>query len=165
MKTCLLFISLFVLTAISCKKEANRKLLNGYFKYEINGKETMIKDEILLKDNTFEAYMRGDSLLYIHATKVYEGGGFILRTNKGKDGTYELNGYDKGFYENPADKRIYYTTNDYKGTVTIKRGTFEGKSTMQTLQGEFSFECVDVTTGKHFGLAKGQFLMEMKASK
>jgi hypothetical protein len=165
MKTSLLILSVIVLAASGCKKEANRKALDAFFKYEANGKASIIKDEILLKDNTFEAYMVGDSLLYIHATKVYEGAGFILRTNKGQNNTYELNGYDKGFYENPVDKRIYYSSDKHKGTLTIKRGSFEGKTTIPTVEGEFSFVGVDASTGKIFEISKGQFLMEMKKNK
>lgn len=165
MKTSLLILSLTVLASSGCKKEANRKALDAYFKYEVNGKPSIIKDEILLKDNVFEAYVVGDSLLYIHATKVYEGAGFILRTNKGQNDTYELNGYDKGFYENPADKRIYYSSEKHKGTLTIKRSTFEGKTKIPIIEGEFSFVGVDASTGKIFEISKGQFMMEMKKNK
>jgi hypothetical protein len=158
---CFLLIAFFFM---GCTKEANRKALNGYFNYEVGGKKVMIKDEILLQDNTFECTLIGDTVLYIHATKVYNGAGFIVRLKEGidKDGTYPLDSYHKGFYESAEDKRIYYTNNDYKGTLNVRNGTFQGKTIIRTVTGTFQFEGVDVTTGKSFKVTNGSFLMERK---
>jgi len=124
--------------------------------------QTNIKDEILLKDNTFECTISKDTSLYVHATKVYEGAGFIIRTENIKDGVYTLDNYNKGFYENPKDKCIYFTDSKHQGTLTLKRGTFQGKTLLNTMTGTFQFEGVDTTTGKSFKLSGGEFLMELK---
>jgi hypothetical protein len=164
MKSALIYLSLVSIIFSACTKEANRKALKGYFNYEVSGKKISIGDEILLQDNTFECTIMGDSVIYIHATKVYHGAGFIVRLKEGigKDGMYSLDSYNKGFYENADDIRIYYTNDNFKGTLNLKNGTFQGKTLINTLQGTFEFEGVDVTTGKSFKVTNGSFLMERK---
>ena len=164
MKISLLYLSLLSLAITSCTKEANRKALNGYFNYEVNGKKITIQDEILLQDNTFECSLIGDSVMYIHATKVYAGAGFVVRLNEGigKDGSYSLNTNHKGFYEDATDKKIYYTNENHTGYLNLTHGTFQGKTLISTVKGTFEFEGVDATTGKVFKVTNGSFLMERK---
>ncbi len=165
MKRISIWLLMLLVALGGCTKEANRKALKGYFSYEVSGKKVLIEDEILLLDNTFECNVVGDSVLYIHATKVYQGGGFIIRLGEGgtsKDGSYVLDSRNKGFYENATDKRIYYTNDNFKGTLTLKNGVFQGKSLINTLQGTFEFEGVDVSTNKSFKVTNGSFLMERK---
>jgi hypothetical protein len=158
-----LLLILITVLLFGCEKEANRKLLNGYFNYEVNGVKTEIKDEILLKENFFDCIIKGDTALSIHASKVYDGAGFILITSAGlKEGTYTLDHNLKGFYENPKDKRIYFTDETHKGTLTIKKGTFQAKTLLNTLTGTFSFEGYDATTRKSFTVTNGEFFMECK---
>jgi hypothetical protein len=162
MKHPVLFLGLITLLFVGCTKEANRKALDAYFKYDVNGASRMYKDEILLKDNAFDCYIKNDTLLYIHATKVYEGGGFIIKLHEQKEGTYSLDGVQKGFYEDKQNNRIYYTNSKNRGSLTIKRGTFKGKTDINTLQGTFNFEAVDPITHKTYLITNGSFLMELK---
>lgn len=157
-----LLLILFAFVFVGCEKDQNRRLLNGYFRYEVNGKKIEINDEILLKENFFDCIIKGDTALSIHVSKVYAGAGFIIRAPKIKDGTYSLDGVQKGFYENPADRRIYYTDSKHTGFLTIKLGTFQAKTLLQTMEGKFSFSAVDASTGKSFTVENGEFLMERK---
>ena len=159
MRLALLFV-LFVFVFVGCKKDQNRRLLNGYFRYTIDGKKVDINDEILLKENFFDCIIKGDTLLSIHASKVYNGAGFIIRSTKIAEGTYTLDGNQKAFYENPADKKIYFTDSKHTGFLTIKYGSFQAKTLLHTLEGRFSFSAVDPNTGKSFTVENGEFLME-----
>lgn len=162
MKFTILCLSIVSLSFIGCTKEQNRKALGAFFKYEVDGSPRMYKDEILLKDNTFDCYIKDDTLLYIHATRVYEGGGFIIKLHESKDGSFELDGKQKGFYEDKQFNKIYYTNSNFRGNLTIKKGTFKGASTINTLEGTFAYDAVDATTGKSFKITNGSFLMELK---
>ncbi len=155
-----LLLILFAFVFLGCTKDQNRRLLNGYFRYEVNGKKIEINDEILLKENFFDCVIKGDTSLSIHVSKVYNGAGFIIKTNRQIDGTYALDGTQKGFYENPADKKIYFTDSKHTGYLTIKKGTFQAKTLLNTLEGKFAFEAVDASTGKSFSIENGEFLME-----
>ncbi len=155
-----LYLVLITFLFLSCEKDQNRRLLNGYFRYEVNGKKIEINDEILLKENFFNCIIKGDSLLSIHVSKVYNGAGFIIKINKQIDGTYTLDHTNKGFYENPADKRIYFTDSKHTGFLTLKKGTFQAKTLLNTLEGKFAFTAVDASTGKSFSVENGEFLME-----
>lgn len=162
MKLSLLTLGLFSLLFISCQKEQNRKLLDAYFKYEVNGSPRLYRDEILLKDNTFDCYIKNDTLLYIHATRVYEGGGFIIKLHEAREGTFKLDGTQKGFYEDKQTNKIFYTNASNSGTLTIKRGIFSGKTDIDILEGTFSYDATDPTTGKPYQIRNGSFLMELK---
>lgn len=162
MRLSILYLSLFSLFFISCQKEQNRKSLNAFFKYDVNGSSRVYKDEILLKENTFECYIKNDTLLYIHATKGYEGGGFILKLHNSKEGLFNLDGTQKGFYEDKQSNKIYYTNHKYKGIINFKTGTFTGATTINTLEGNFEYEAVDASSGKSYKITNGTFLMELK---
>lgn len=162
MKYSLLLLILFGLLFIGCEKDQNRKLLGAYFKYTINGKETVIKDEIGINNNVFDCTFHSDTMLIINVAKIYEGVGFVIKADSIKDATYRLETVSKAYYTNPADLKRYYTTNKYKGTFTIKKGTFDAKELLYTLQGSFSFQAVDTTTGKNLTITNGSFLMERK---
>jgi hypothetical protein len=157
------FLSLLIITAFllnSCEKDQNRKLLGGYFKYSINGKETVINDEAGINSNVFDCTFKGDSILTINVSKIYEGAGFVVKSDTIKDATYVLDNANKAYYTNPLDQKRYYTNDKYKGTVTIKKGTFEAKELLYTLEGTFNFQAIDTVTGKNFHVVNGSFLME-----
>ncbi|MCW3112504.1 MAG: hypothetical protein JWR18_900 [Segetibacter sp.] len=162
MKYSFLLLILFSFLVISCEKDQNRKLLGAYFRYTINGRETVIKDETGINNNVFDCTFHSDTMLIINVAKIYEGVGFVIKADSIRDATYPLETVSKAYYTNPADLKRYYTTNKYKGTITIKKGTFDAKELLYTLQGNFSFQAVDTTTGKNFTLTKGSFLMERK---
>jgi hypothetical protein len=82
--------------------------------------------------------------------------------HEAKEGTYNLDGTQKGFYEDKQFNKIYYTNNKYKGTLNIKRGTFTGATTINTLEGTFEYEAVDAASGKMYKITNGSFLMELK---
>ena len=159
-----IFVSLvFVLILGGCEKEANRKLLNGFFKYDADGAPINITEGILLNENTFTCTISGDTALQIMTSKIYDGAGFYLKDLKGlKDGTYTLNQVNKGFYLHPKDFKTYYTNSVKTGMVTIKRGTFQAKTLLNTLEGTFDFIATDSTTRKQVHVSKGSFLMELK---
>jgi hypothetical protein len=71
---------------------------------------------------------------------------------------------NKAYYTNPLDQKRYYTNNQYKGTLTIKKGTFQATELLYTLEGHFAFQAVDTATGKNFNVVNGSFLMERKQS-
>jgi hypothetical protein len=150
----------FGLTA--CEKDQNRKLLDAYFRYTINGKETIIKDEAGISDNVFDCTFKGDSTLIINVSKIYEGAGFVIKSDSLKDATYALDSLNKAYYTNPLDQKRYYTTNKFRGAITIKKGTFQAKELLYTLQGTFAFQAVDTASGKNFTVVNGSFLMEQK---
>lgn len=137
-------------------------MLGGYFKYSINGQETVIDDGAGISNNVFDCTIKADTTLIINVAKVYEGAGFVVKSDSIKDGTYTLDNLNKAYYTNPKDQKRYYTTNKYKGTLTIKKGTFQAKELLYTLEGKFSFQAVDTVTGKNFNVANGSFLMERK---
>ncbi|MCW3109644.1 MAG: hypothetical protein JWQ09_4150 [Segetibacter sp.] len=157
----LLFI-LFGCLLSSCEKDQNRKLLGAYFRYTVNGSEKVINDEAGLNNNVFDCTFKADTTLLINVAKIYEGAGFVIKSDSIKDGTYVLDSVNKAYYTNPLDQKRYYTTNKYKGTLTIKKGTFEAKELLYTLEGTFAFQAVDTATGKNFTITNGSFLMERK---
>lgn len=147
----------------SCEKDKNRKLLGAYFRYTVNGTEKVINDEAGLSDNVFECTFKGDTTLLINVAKIYEGAGFVIKSDSIRDGTYVLDSLNKAYYTNPLDQKRYTTTNKYKGSLTIQKGTFQAKELLYTLTGTFAFQAVDTATGKNFTITKGSFLMERKS--
>ena len=162
MKYFLLLLMLLGVMLNSCQKDQNRKLLNAYFKYTINGKETIIKDEAGINSNIFDCTLRGTDNLIINVAKLYEGAGFVIKTDTSVDGTYHLDSMQRAYYTNPLDQKRYSTNNKYTGTLTVKKGTFQATELLYTLQGTFAFQAIDTATGKKFSLENGSFLMERK---
>lgn len=162
MKGRLLVIGLFTLFLFSCEKEQNRQLLDGYFKYTINGAETVIKDGAGLNDNAFNCTIKSDTALLIAVSKLYESAGFYIYADSIKDGTYVLDDKNKAYYTNPLDYKRYSTNDTYKGTLTIHKKLFQAKTMLNTVEGQFTFTGVDTATGKTFTLTNGSFLMERK---
>lgn len=156
----LLFLILIV--AVSCTKDANRKLLGAYFKYEVNGQKILIEDGALLNDTPFECTIKGDTALYITVARLYEGAGFMVKANKIEDGSYTLSNSNRAYYSNPKDAKRYYTNTVYTGTLSIKKNTFQAKSALNTLEGQFSFQAIDTLTKKIFTITNGAFVMERK---
>jgi len=161
MKYFFLIFTLFSVVLSGCEKDQNRKMLNGFFKYSVDGTETVINDEVGFNDNTFNCSIKGDTSLIINVSNLYEGAGFVI-DGPIKDSTYTLDSTNKAYYTNPKDLKRYYTTNQYTGTLTIKKSTFEAKTLLYTLQGSFSFHAVDTLSGKNFNITNGSFLMEQK---
>lgn len=152
------FGSLFI---TGCEKEANRKLLNAYFRYETNGTKIDISEGIIINENLFECKFKGDTAVQILASKVYDGAGIYIKDLTGiKDGTYVLNNQNLAFYLNPPDQKRYTTSDKFTGSVTIKKSTFQAKTLLNTLEGTFHFSSVDSITGKSFVITNGSFLME-----
>ena len=137
-------------------------MLDAYFRYTINGKETVIKDETGISNNVFDCTFRLDTALVINVAKIYEGAGFVIKSDSIRDATYILDNLNKAYYTNPLDQKRYYTTDKYKGTITIKKGTFQAKELLYTLEGSFNFQAVDTLTGRNFNVVRGSFLMERK---
>ncbi len=161
MKVLLKFLLLSLFFVTGCQKEANRKLLNAYFRYEVNGTKVNITQGILLNENLFECRFSGDSAVQILAGKVYEVAGIYFSDDKGiENKTYVLDDRNKAFYMNPADQKRYSTTNKFTGTITVKKGTFQAKTLLSTLEGSFAFNVVDTASGKSFKITNGEFLME-----
>lgn len=160
----LLLLTLTMLTS-SCEKDQNRKLLGAYFKYSINGKETIITDEAGINNNIFDCTIKGDTVLNINVAKFYEGAGFVVRSKNINDGAYSLDSVNKAYYTNPLDQKRYSTTSKYKGNLFIKKGTFQAKELLYTLSGTFAYQAVDTATGKTFNIIDGSFLMEQKTIK
>ena len=162
MKKAILSLLVFSFLILSCEKEANRKLLKGYFSYEVGGVKTHItNDNTIIGTNLFNCFLTGDSLLTITAAQSFDGGGFVLRMNKLHDGTYELNGDNKGFYNNPKDYKRYTTSSNNKGILTLKKGTFQAKTLINTVEGTFSFEGIDPLNSRTVSVTNGKFLMEV----
>jgi len=161
MKTSLLFISLFALLFLGCEKEQNNKLLNPYLQFEVNGVKSSFSPPDLLNNNYFDCVVKSDTALNITVSKLYEGAGFNLKGKILNEGTYTLDEVNKAYYTNPKDFRRYTTNENYKGTITIKRGTFQAKTLLNTLQGTFSFQAVDTAKNKSIKVVKGEFLMEL----
>lgn len=161
MKFCVSLV--LIITLGGCEKEANRKLLNGFFKYDADGASINITEGILLNENTFTCTLTGDTSLQIMTSKIYDGAGFYIKDSKGiKDGTYTLNHVNKGYYLHPKDFKTYTTTATKTGTLIIKRSTFQAKTLLNTMEGTFDFTATDSTTGKLVHLSNGSFLMELK---
>ena len=155
-----LFVCLIVFTFTNCKKEQNRQLLNAYFNFKANGVPVSIKDGAGLNENTFECILKGDTTLYVNVSKQYESAGFYIHTNNIKDGTYALDSINVGYYLSPDDKRRYTTNGKSVGTLTIRRGTFQAKSMLNTIEGTFEFTGEDTITKKKYMITEGSFLME-----
>jgi hypothetical protein len=161
MKVSLLFAGLFALLFLSCEKEQNNKLLKPYLRYEVNGVETTFAPADLLNNNYFDCVVKSDTALSITVSKLYEGAGFNIKGKILNEGTFALNEVNKAYYTSPKDFRRYTTNENYKGTITFKRGTFQAKTLLNTLQGTFSFEAVDTAKNKSVQVLKGEFLMEL----
>lgn len=159
-----LSVILTIFTMLSgCEKEANRTMLNAYFKYKADGADVSITRGILLNDNLFSCTIYGDTALQIITSKVYDGAGFYLKNLEGlKDGTYTLNNVNTGFYLHPLNYKKYTTSTQKTGTLTISRGTFQAKTLLNTLQGSFAFTAADTVTGGQVQITNGTFLMELK---
>lgn len=156
-------IFLFLLTLLSaCEKQQNQKLLGPYLRFDVNGIKSTFAPADLLNNNHFDCSISGDTALNIAVTKLFEGAGFIIKDNPIKDGTYTLDGKNRAYYTNPKDMKRYYTTDAYKGTLTIKRNVFQAKTLLNTLEGTFSFNAIDTATKKTFAITNGEFLMELK---
>lgn len=152
-----------IVTLESCEKEANRKLLDGFFKYEADGAPINITKGILLNENIFTCTITGDTVLQIMTSRIYDGAGFYIKDTKGlKDGTYTLSNVNKGYYLHPKDFKTYSTTNAKTGTLRISRSTFQAKTLINVMEGTFNFTATDSTTGKQVQLSNGSFLMELK---
>ncbi|MCY7420355.1 MAG: hypothetical protein LH478_01235 [Chitinophagaceae bacterium] len=152
-----------IVSMAGCEKEANRKLLDGYFKYDAGGATINITQGILLNENIFTCTLTGDTALQIMTTKIYDGAGFYIKNLEGiKEGTYALNDGDKGYYLHPKDFKKYATTATKTGSLTIKRGTFQAKTLINVMEGTFNFTAADSVTGKQVQILNGSFLMELK---
>lgn len=158
-------ISLLILFGIlffGCKKEQNRQLLNAYFKFKVDGTQVNITDEILFNDNLFECEFAGDSALYVDATQKVQGAGFALKLPKIIDTTFALDSFHRAYYLDPGEKNRYYTNGIYKGTLTIKKGTFQAKDLLNTLSGTFSYQVMDTLNNRLHNITEGSFFMELK---
>lgn len=163
MKKIILSATLFTLLFVSCEKEANRKMLGAYFRYEVNGNKINItNDNTIYGTNIFNCVLRGDSALSIAAAQSFDGAGFNIKANNLHDGTYTLDSTNKAYYTNPKDFKRYSTSSLNKGTLTIAKKTFQAKTLLNTLEGTFSFTGVDPMTQKTFTITNGAFLMELK---
>ena len=162
MKYILVLVFLFSFTISACTKEQNRQLLNAYFKFNVDGTGVEIKDEIGIDENTFECIIKGDTSLFINVDKRALGAGFYINAHPLKDTTYVLDSLRIGYYTDPITYRRYSSNNQNKGTLTIKRGTFQAKDMLNTLEGSFSFTGEDTATKKIHVITEGKFLMERK---
>ena len=160
MKYTSLLIVLLALTFSSCEKEQNRQILNAYFSFKIDGVPVSIKDGAGAYENTFECVLRGDTTLYINVSKVYQGAGFYIKTERIKNGTYLLDSINNAYYSNPNDAKRYNTNGKATGSITIKKGTFMAASMLNTLEGTFEFVAEDTLTKKKFNITEGSFFME-----
>lgn len=156
-------ISVFLccLLFCGCKKEQNRELLNAYFKFKIDGTEVSIGDDILLNENLFECELVGDTALYIDAGKQSQGAGFALKLPKIIDTTYALDSIQRAYYIDPGEKNRYYTNSMYRGTLTIKRGTFQARDLLNTMSGTFSYQVMDTVNYRLHNITDGTFFMEL----
>ncbi len=158
----IVLILLFSFTFSACTKEQNRQLLNAYFKFKLDGTEVSIADEVGLNDNLFECLIIGDSALYIDAVKKVQGAGFAIKLPKIKDSTYLLDSIQRAYYIDPGEQNRYYTNSLFKGTITIKRGTFQAKDVLNTMSGTFSYQVKDTLNNRVHNITEGSFLMEIK---
>ena len=158
-----IFFILFTSTLFAgCKKEQDKKLLGGYFKFTVNGgAEKKIENGSGLYENTFSCELFGDTALYINILKSYEGIGFYIKASKINNGTYTFNQINRAYYTNPEDYKRYNTDATHTGQATIQRGTFQATSLLNTMQGTFNFTLVDTFSGKSIDITNGSFLMEI----
>ena len=156
---CIVVLSFFV---SACEKQQNQKLLGPYFRYDVNGVKASFAPADVLNNNHFECTISGDTALNIVVSKLFEGAGVMIKGNPIKDGTYVLDGKNRAYHINPKDLKRYYTTDGFKGTLTIKRNVFQAKTLLNTLEGKFSYNVVDTATNKSFQITNGEFLMEVR---
>lgn len=155
-------VLIMLITALgSCEKEINKQKLGAYFKFTINGVETVIENGSGLNSNIFSCDMYGDTALFVNVSKLYASAGFFIEANSIANGTYTLNNNNKGYYTNPVDLKRYSTNNIHTGQVTIQKGTFQANSVLNTLQGTFSFVVEDTATHNTINVSNGTFLMEV----
>ena len=158
----ILLIVLFSFSFSACTKEQNRQLLNAYFKFKVDGTQVNIVDEIGLNDNLFECLLVGDTALYIDAVKKVQGAGFAIKLPLIKDTTYVLDSIQRAYYIDPGEQNRYYTNSLFKGTLTIKRGTFQAKDVLNTMSGTFSYRVIDTLNNRIHDITEGSFFMERK---
>jgi hypothetical protein len=158
----IVLIVLFSFTFSACTKEQNRQLLNAYFKFKVDGAEVNINDGILLNDDLFECVLVGDTALYVDALKKAQGAGFAIKLPSIKDTTYVLDSIQRAYYMDPGEQNRYYTNSLFKGTLTIKRGTFQAKDMLNTMSGTFSYQVKDTLNNRIHYITDGSFFMERK---
>ncbi len=157
----LFLLILISVSLIGCEKEQNKQLLGAYYKFTINGTETVIENGSGVNNNIFTCDLYGDTALYVNVSKLYASAGFFVKANVLPDGNYLLNNINKGYYTNPADLKRYSTNNIYTGQVTFQRGTFQASTMLNTLKGTFSYQVVDTITNNSINITNGSFLMEV----
>ena len=160
MKTTILLIVLFAFSFSACEKEQNRRMLNAYMSFKVDGKDVKITDGAGVNENVFDCVLRGDTALYIDVAKRYLGLGFVIKADVLRDGTYTLDNQNTGYYTDPNEYRRYTTNSVSTGTITLRKNTFKASSMLNTLEGEFSFKGEDTLTHKTFEITNGSFLME-----
>ena len=158
----LLLILILGFSIAGCKKEQNRSQLNAYFNFKVNGTDVSINDGIILNANTFDCILKGDTALFIDVEKQAEGAGFYIRDRPIKDTTYILDSFQVGYYKDPFNRVRYNTSNVKRGTLTIKRGTFQAKDVLNTMSGTFSYRVIDTLNNRIHDITEGSFFMERK---
>ena len=162
MNNFILIFSLYSLTLFSCDKDATPKQLNQYFKLKVNGQKTSFGPGNFLTGGQFECAFLGDTALFIAVKHGFESAGFYLKGNI-SDGTYLLNKTNQAWYSNPNDFKDYETDEANNGTLTITKSVFQSYGPIPTLEGQFSFQAVDTTTGNVVSITSGEFLMERRS--
>ncbi len=156
----LIGISTFACVTVSCKKEQDNGF-RDFFTCKVDGKKTSLSScESFLTGGTgggeFSCEVIGDSILFLKVGCNTKCGFYLKQTIP--NGTYQLNDKNQAWFGNYT--AMYRTTDINKGTLTIKKSTFQSVGLIKTIEGKFSFNAVDTSTGRIVRITDGEFLME-----
>lgn len=143
------------ITLISCQKQTASNTLSPFYKINLNGTNIMVN---ACGTSDFVAEYQNDTAVYVGFGCGGQRAGFLLK-GKIADGTYQLNNDNKAWYY--LDENKYSTDISHNGIVTIRTVYYRGNgSSIPCIEGNISFEAIDISTGKSIKVTNGNFLLK-----
>ena len=142
---------------ISCEQNNAAKNFHPFYKATVNRSKLSVE---ACGTSGFVAEYLKDTAMYVGFGCGGQTAGFYF---KGKivDGTYVLDGTNVAFYSKGTAS--YSTDNINKGTLTIRTGNHQAVAgVIPFIEGEFSFEAVDKSTGAKVSITHGTYLFEKR---
>lgn len=157
----ILLSTLLLFLMCSCQIKKEPTYFKEFFTFKINGQKKSIGGGSISGGSLFYCSIQGDTSLLI---TVGTGESIVITVKDSKisDGTYLLDDKNYGGYSiySPAGILKYRTTNNFKGSLTIKRSTYLlPAGTKKALDGSFSFTAYDSLNNKSIEITEGSFSM------
>ena len=146
------FLTLFT----SCGKENTSTKLNPFYKLKVNGSLNQV---LACGSSDHVAQFLKDTAVFAAFGCGGQEAGFYLK-GKGLDGTYILDHKNRAWYNEGT--ATYQTDSLNKGTLSIKSSIFqlENGGSIPIVEGTFSFDGIDLNTGRKIKITSGQYLLK-----